>query len=56
MKFVDARIKNILEDALSSEYLPAQNRTTNLRYILFAKQGIDDIALHPMLERMSTDC
>lgn len=51
IKFFNARIKYIVNDTLSSLYLPTRIRAAYVRYIQFSKLCVNDSALFPELER-----
>lgn len=54
VSLVDARIKHIVHDTLSSEYLPTTTQETHVRHIRFATRCINDSVLLTLLDKMGT--
>lgn len=53
--FVDARIKDIVDNTISFEYLPSSTSATCLRNILFARILLKSDHLLPLLKKLSVN-
>lgn len=55
VRFVDERIKDVLDDATTSQYLPARMCMASIQYIQIAKRTRGRVKLPPLLYMVSTD-
>lgn len=55
IRFVNARIKGIVDNEMSSKYLAWGMGATYVLYIRFAKLYLQNNELHPLFERLRVD-
>lgn len=55
-KFEQTRVKNVINDIMTSNYLPTRSSSTYIRYVCFARLIEKILEMGTLLEKLHKDC